>query len=65
MHAKDHSSAERAAAGLCIEVLTLSRDMAFLGNVRGEPLWGKRNLLKSIYKQLRTIRPLIQILASR
>jgi hypothetical protein len=34
MQADDHRATERAAAGLCIEVLTLSIDMAFLGNFR-------------------------------
>ena len=56
MHAKDHRTAERAAGLLGKRVLTLSRDMAFLGNVLGKPLWDKHDLLKSIYRRLGTIR---------
>jgi hypothetical protein len=34
MHAEGHGATERAAAGLGMQVLTLSRDMAFLGTFR-------------------------------
>jgi hypothetical protein len=59
MHAEGHTSTERAAADLCIEVLTLSRDMAFLGHFRKS----KQDWLKSIYRHLGTIRNLFHIQA--
>src|SRR6185312_17086338 len=44
MHAEGHGLSERAAAGLCMEVLTLSRDMALFGNSRKEHRWGDQDV---------------------
>ena len=64
MQAEGHGATESAAAGLCMQVLTLSRDMAFVGKSGRLSQDDTNDLLSSIYQRLGTTQKVFHIKVS-